>query len=93
MTKRVTLQPGDLVCYNVGGAKETSLAHVVEVRHPRAKPRFFAPTEEGKNWEDRQGSIFVLWIKVGEYKPKSWDYPVKSGQVVKHPYTSAFEKV
>jgi len=43
--------------------------------------------------EDRQGSIFVLWIKVGHYKPRSWDYPVKSGQVVKHPYTSAFEKV
>ena len=38
MTKRVTLQPGDLVCYNVGGAKETSLAHVVEVRHPKQRP-------------------------------------------------------
>ena len=38
MTKRVTLQPGDLVCYNVGGTKETSLAHVVEVRHPKQHP-------------------------------------------------------
>jgi hypothetical protein len=43
--------------------------------------------------EDRQGSIFVLWIKVGHYQPRSWDYDVKVGQVVKHPYTSAFEKV
>jgi hypothetical protein len=43
--------------------------------------------------EDRQGSIFVLWIKVGHYKPRSWDYDVKVGQVVKHPYNSAFEKV
>ena len=84
MTKRVTLQPGDLVCYNVGGAKETSLAHVVEVRHPK--------------WlraggMERIGSIFVLWIKVGKYKPNSWDGYVKPGQVVKHPYNSAFEKV
>ena len=46
MTKRVTLQPGDIVCYNVG-----------------------------------------------KYKPRSWDYDVKPGKVVKHPYTSAFEKV
>ena len=35
MTKRVTLQPGDLVCYNVSRRKRTSLAHVVEVRHPK----------------------------------------------------------
>ena len=84
MTKRVTLQPGDLVCYNVGGAKETSLAHVVEVRHPK--------------WlraggMEHIGSIFVLWIKVGHYKPRTWDYDVKAGKVVKHPYNSAFEKV
>ena len=86
MTKRVTLQPGDLVRYNVGGAKETSLAHVVEVRHPkRGDP--LTPMEE------RQGSIFVLWIKVGHYAPRTWDYPVKPGKVVKHPYSSAFEKV
>ena len=84
MTKRVTLQPGDLVCYNVGGTKETSLAHVVEVRHPR---RF------GMDLEKRIGSIFVLWIKVGHYAPRTWDYPVKPGKVVKHPYSSAFEKV
>ena len=84
MTKRVTLQPGDLVCYNVGGAKETSLAHVVEVRHPTRHSGFV---------EERIGSIFVLWIKVGEYKPRTWDYDVKPGQVVKHPYYSAFEKV
>jgi hypothetical protein len=89
MEKRVTLQPGDLVCYNVGGAKETSLAHVVEVRHP--KP--WRCCDGLMNPEDRQGSIFVLWIKVGEYKPRTWDYPVKPGQVVKHPYKSAFEKV
>ena len=89
MTKRVTLQPGDLVCYNVGKYKNTSLAHVVEVRHPCLRSGQAA----GMTLEDRIGSIFVLWIKVGEYKPKSWDYPVKSGQVVKHPYTSAFEKV
>ena len=93
MTKRVTLQPGDLVCYNVGGTKETSLAHVVEVRHPRAKPRFFGPADEGKNMEDRIGSIFVFWIKVGHYAPRPWDYTVKPGRVVKHPYNSAFEKV
>ena len=43
--------------------------------------------------EERTGSIFVLWIKVGHYAPSTWDYPVKSGQVVKHPYSSAFEKV
>ena len=84
MTKRVTLQPGDLVCYNVGGAKETSLAHVVEVRHPRPHVGFV---------EERIGSIFVLWIKVGHYKPRTWDYDVKAGKVVKHPYNSAFEKV
>ena len=90
MTKRVTLQPGDLVCYNVGGAKETSLAHVVEVRHP--KQRLTLELFVG-DMEDRQGSIFVLWIKVGKYKPRSWDYDVKPGKVVKHPYTSAFEKV
>jgi hypothetical protein len=84
MTKRVTLHPGDLVRYNVGKYKNTSLAHVVEVRHPKRHAGLL---------EDRIGSIFVLWIKVGEYKPRSWDYPVKSGQVVKHPYTSAFEKV
>ena len=89
MTKRVTLQPGDLVCYNVGGAKETSLAHVVEVRHPCLRSGQAA----GMTLEDRIGSIFVLWIKVGEYKPRSWDYPVKSGRVAKHPYSSAFEKV
>lgn len=84
MTKRVTLQPGDLVCYNVGGAKETSLAHVVEVCHPM---------RYGIAQEDRIGSIVVLWIKVGKYKPRSWDYPVKPGQVARHPYTSPFEKV
>jgi len=89
MTKRVTLHPGDLVRYNVGKYKNTSLAHVVEVRHPCLRSGQAA----GMTLEDRIGSIFVLWIKVGEYKPKSWDYPVKSGQVVKHPYTSAFEKV
>ena len=90
MTKRVTLQPGDLVCYNVGGSKKTSLAHVVEVRHP--KQRLTLALNVG-DMEDRQGSIFVLWIKVGHYQPRSWDYDVKVGQVVKHPYTSAFEKV
>ena len=90
MTKRVTLQPGDLVCYNVGGAKETSLAHVVEVRHPKQRLMRALSVED---MEDRQGSIFVLWIKVGKYKPRTWDYDVKPGQVVKHPYTSAFEKV
>jgi hypothetical protein len=84
MTKRVTLQPGDLVCYNVGGAKETSLAHVVEVRHPKW---------HGAIVEERIGSIFVLWLKVGKYHPRTWDYDVKPGQVVKHPYNSAFEKV
>jgi hypothetical protein len=89
MTKRVTLQPGDLVCYNVGKRKNTSLAHVVEVRHPR-RWRF---DDADKDLEERIGSIFVLWIKVGEYKPRSWDYEVKAGQVVKHPYNSAFEKV
>jgi hypothetical protein len=89
MTKRVTLQPGDLVCYNVGGAKKTSLAHVVEIRHP--KRGIVGDTFE--NMVERAGSIFVLWIKVGEYKPRTWDYPVKPGQVVKHPYSSAFEKV
>ena len=86
MTKRLSLQPGDLVCYNVGGAKKTSLAHVVEVRHPIRYPA--SATDE-----DRIGSIFVLWLKVGEYKPRSWDGYVKPGQVVKHPYNSAFEKV
>ena len=90
MTKRVTLQPGDLVCYNVGGAKETSLALVVEVRHPNP---YLRPPLYFEDMEDRQGSIFVLWIKVGHYAPRTWDYPVKSGQVVKHPYNSAFEKV
>jgi len=90
MTKRVTLQPGDLVCYNVGGTKETSLAHVVEVRHPKQRLTLASSIED---MEERQGSIFVLWIKVGEYKPRTWDYPVKSGRVVKHPYSSAFEKV
>ena len=85
MTKRVTLQPGDLVCYNVGGAKETSLAHVVEVRHPKGRYR--------RGGMEHIGSIFVLWIKVGKYQPSTWDYPVKPGQVVKHPYNSAFEKV
>ena len=90
MTKRVTLQPGDLVRYNVGGAKETSLAHVVEIRHPKQRPTLALIVGD---MEDRQGSIFVLWIKVGHYKPRSWDYPVKVGQVVKHPYNSAFEKV
>ena len=90
MTKRVTLQPGDLVCYNVGGAKETSLAHVVEVRHP--KP-YFRPALHFEDMEDRQGSIFVLWIKVGKYQPRSWDGYVKPGQVAKHPYNSAFQKV
>ena len=89
MTKRVTLQPGDLVCYNVGGTKETSLAHVVEVRHPCLRSGQAA----GMTLEDRQGSICVLWIKVGHYAPRTWDYPVKSGRVVKHPYDSAFEKV
>ena len=93
MTKRVTLQPGDLVCYNVGGAKKTSLAHVVEVRHPKQRLTLFPSASSIEDMEDRQGSIFVLWIKVGEYAPRTWDYPVKSGQVVKHPYTSAFEKV
>ena len=90
MTKRVTLQPGDLVCYNVGGAKETSLAHVVEVRHPKQR-RTSNPTRD--DVENHIGSIFVLWIKVGKYQPKSWDNYVKPGQVVKHPYNSAFEKV
>ena len=89
MTKRVTLQPGDVVCYNVGGAKKTSLAHVVEIRHPRQDWWNF----EEDDMEERLGSIFVLWIKVGEYKPRSWDYEVKAGQVVKHPYNSPFEKV
>jgi hypothetical protein len=89
MTERTTLRPGDLVCYNVGGTKEASLAHVVEVRHPR-RWRF---DDVGMDLEERIGSIFVLWIKVGEYKPRSWDYEVKAGQVVKHPYNSAFEKV
>ena len=84
MTKRVTLQPGDLVRYNVSKRKNTSLAHVVEVRHP---------TPHASSLVDRLGSIFVLWIKVGEYNPKSWDYPVKSGQVVKHPYSPAWKKV
>ena len=82
------MQPGDLVCYNVAGMKPWTLAHVVEVRHP--KPRW---TEHRGDVEDRIGSIFVVWIKVGEYKPRSLDYPVKPGQVVKHPYRSAFEKV
>ena len=90
MTKRVTLQPGDLVCYNVGGAKETSLAHVVEVRHPKQRLTLAFDVED---MEERQGSIFVLWIKVGHYAPRTWDYPVKPGKVVKHPYNSAFEKV
>ena len=90
MTKRVTLQPGDLVCYNVGGAKETSLAHVVEVRHPKQRQTLALISGD---MEDRQGSIFVLWIKVGKYKPRTWDYDVKPGKVVKHPYNSAFEKV
>jgi hypothetical protein len=90
MTKRVTLQPGDLVCYNVGGTKETSLAHVVEVRHPKQRLTLASSIED---MEERQGSIFVLWIKVGHYAPRTWDYPVKSGRVVKHPYHSAFEKV
>ena len=90
MTKRVTLQPGDLVCYNVGGAKKTSLAHVVEVRHPKQRLTLAFNIED---MEERQGSIFVLWIKVGHYAPRTWDYPVKSGRVVKHPYHSAFEKV
>ena len=90
MTKRVTLQPGDLVCYNVGGTKETSLAHVVEVRHPKQRLTLASSIED---MEERQGSIFVLWIKVGHYAPRTWDYPVKSGRVVKHPYSSAFEKV
>ena len=90
MTKRVTLQPGDLVCYNVGGTKETSLAHVVEVRHPKQRPTLALIVGD---MEDRQGSIFVLWIKVGKYQPRTWDYDVKPGQVVKHPYNSAFEKV
>ena len=89
MTERTTLRPGDIVCYNVGGTKKTSLAHVVEVRHPK-RFRFDDPDMD---LEDRLGSIFVLWIKVGEYKPRSWDYDVKPGQVVKHPYNSAFEKV
>tara|TARA_R110000851_G_scaffold14148_1_gene48082 strand:+ start:50 stop:325 length:276 start_codon:yes stop_codon:yes gene_type:complete len=89
MTKRVTLQPGDLVCYNVGGTKETSLAHVVEVRHPKRR----SVGDAFMDMEERTGSIFVLWIKVGHYAPRTWDYPVKSGQVVKHPYSSAFEKV
>ena len=89
MTKRVTLQPGDLVCYNVGGAKETSLAHVVEVRHPKRR----GYGDPLMHMEERQGSIFVLWIKVGHYAPRTWDYPVKPGKVVKHPYSSAFEKV
>jgi len=94
MTKRVTLQPGDLVCYNVGGTKETSLAHVVEVRHPKQRLTLASSIEDMiEDMEERQGSIFVLWIKVGEYKPRTWDYPVKSGRVVKHPYDSAFEKV
>lgn len=90
MTKRVTLQPGDLVCYNVGGAKETSLAHVVEVRHPKQRLTLAFNIED---MEERQGSIFVLWIKVGKYQPRTWDYCVKPGKVVKHPYSSAFEKV
>ena len=89
MTKRVTLQPGDLVCYNVGGAKETSLAHVVEVRHPKR----WSVGDALMDMEERTGSIFVLWIKVGHYKPRTWDYDVKPGKVVKHPYNSAFEKV
>ena len=84
------MHPGDLVCYNVGGAKKTSLAHVVEVRHPKQRLTLSLNVED---MEDRYGSIFVLWIKVGEYKPRTWDYPVKPGQVAKHPYDSAFEKV
>ena len=84
------MQPGDLVCYNVGGAKETSLAHVVEVRHPKRRLTLALNDED---MEERQGSIFVLWIKVGHYAPRTWDYPVKPGKVVKHPYSSAFEKV
>ena len=84
MTKRVTLQPGDIVCYNVSRRKNKGLAHVVEVRHP---------TEEGKDLEDRMGSIFVLWIKVGEYMPRAWDGYTEPGQIAKHPYTHAFEKV
>jgi len=90
MTKRVTLQPGDLVCYNVGGTKKTSLAHVVKVRHPK---QYFGLSLYFEDMEDRHGSISVLWLKVGEYKPRSWDYDIKPGQVVKHPYNSAFEKV
>jgi hypothetical protein len=43
--------------------------------------------------ENHIGSIFVLWIKVGKYQPRTWDYDVKPGKVVKHPYNSAFEKV
>ena len=89
MTKRVTLQPGDIVCYNVGKYKNTSLAHVVEVRHPKQRLTLTSSIED---MEERQGSIFVLWIKVGKYKPRSWDYDVKPGKVVKHPYTSACEK-
>lgn len=90
MTKRTTLQPGDIVCYNVGGSKKTSLAHVVEVRHPKQRLTLTLNIED---MEERTGSICVLWIKVGHYKPRTWDYPVKSGRVVKHPYDSAFEKV
>ena len=89
MTKRVTLQPGDLVCYNVGGAKETGLAHVVEVRHPKR----WSVGDAFMDMEERAGCICVLWIKVGHYAPRTWDYSVKSGRVVKHPYNSAFEKV
>ena len=84
------IKVGDLVCYNVGGAKETSLAHVVEVRHPKRRLTLAFDVED---MEERQGSIFVLWIKVGHYAPRTWDYPVKPGKVVKHPYSSAFEKV
>ena len=93
MTKRVTLQPGDLVCYNVGGAKETSLAHVVEVRHPKQRDSFLRYASSIEDMEERAGCICVLWIKVGRYAPRTWDYTVKSGRVVKHPYISAFEKV
>ena len=84
MTKRVTLQSGDLVCYNVSRRKNRGLAHIVEVRHPK---------QRGTTLEDSMGSIFVLWIKVGEYMPPVWYGYAEPGQIAKHHYTSAFEKV
>ena len=81
MTKRVTLQPGDLVCYNVGGAKETSLAHVVEVRHPKR----WSVGDALMDMEERTGSIFVLWIKDGSLRPPHLGLSSKAGKGGKAP--------